>query len=134
MVGRTFPVRELVSRLEDAYGRPAPRPPCEPTAELVACILSQHTTDATSFTAFERLKATFPTWDSIADASPEAVAVPIRHAGLANQKSKSIVACLNEIRRLTGSYSLAFLRDMEPLEARGWLTSLPGVGPKTASI
>ena len=53
---------------------------------------------------------------------------------MANQKAKSIIGCLNAIKARTGYYSLEILRDMRTMEARDWLTQLPGVGPKTASI
>ncbi len=102
--------------------------------ELISCILSQHTTDVNSFPAFTNLRSTFPDWQSVVDAGPERVAEVIRKAGLANQKSKNIVSCLKAIHERTSEYSLEFLRDMPTLEARTWLMSLPGVGPKTASI
>jgi endonuclease-3 len=102
--------------------------------ELVSCILSQHTADANSFPAFTRLRETFQDWEDVVHAGPERVAETIRNAGLANQKAKSIIGCLKAIKQATGEYSLEILRDMPTLEARDWLTKLPGVGPKTASI
>jgi len=102
--------------------------------ELVSCILSQHTSDANSFPAFYRLRDRYPTWDLMANATPEEIADEIRAAGLANQKAKSISRCLTVIHEKTGAYNIDFLGAMPILEARKWLTSLPGVGPKTASI
>jgi endonuclease-3 len=127
-------IRELVERLEKRLGRPRRISRFDPMEELVSCILSQHTTDASSFPAFTRLRETFSSWDDIVRAGPGAVAPVIRNAGLANQKARSIVGCLVEIHRRTGDYSLEVLREMPTMEARGWLMSLPGVGPKTASI
>lgn len=102
--------------------------------ELVSCILSQHSADANSFPAFTHLRETLPDWEEVAATSPERLAEIIRGAGLANQKAKSILGCLREIHARTGGYSLDILRTMPTLEARDWLRSLPGVGPKTASI
>jgi endonuclease-3 len=102
--------------------------------ELVSCILSQHTADANSFPAFTRLRETYPDWQDIVTAGPTKIAETIRNAGLANQKAKSIIGCLNAIHQRTGDYSLEILRNMPTLEARQWLMDLPGVGPKTASI
>lgn len=125
---------DVVQRLEEVYGRTDWVPHHEPLEELIACILSQHTSDANSIPAFERLRRELPTWDEVVEAGPERVAGIIRSAGLANSKARSIDACLREIRQRNGAYSLDLLRDMPMLQAREWLVSLPGVGPKTASI
>lgn len=129
----TFPVELLLSRLESCYGKPADRPRTDPVDELVSCILSQHTTDATSFPTFDYLKKKMPAWDDVVEAGPEKLAEVIRRAGLANQKARTILSCLNQIKSEKG-YSLDHLAGMEPKDARDWLTKLPGVGPKTASI
>jgi endonuclease-3 len=125
---------DLVKRLEAVYGPPEPPRLSDPLDELICCILSQHTTDATSFPAFDRLKAAYPEWGMAVTAGQDAIADIIRNAGLANQKSKSILGCLRVIHEKVGSYSLDLLRTMPMLEGRAWLMELPGVGPKTASI
>jgi endonuclease III len=106
----------------------------DPLEELVSCILSQHTTDAKSFPAFTRLRESFEDWQDVVDAGPAKVAPVIWDAGLANGKSKYIVGSLIKIKEEFGDYTLEPLRRMPMLEARAWLMSLPGVGPKTASI
>lgn len=127
-------VGTLVERLELAYGAPRFISRFDPMEELVSCILSQHTTDAKSFPAFTRLRESFPAWQDVVDAGWEELAKVIRNAGLANQKAKNIIGSLEEIRTRTGEHSLEVLRAMSMPEARAWLQSLPGVGPKTASI
>lgn len=127
-------VLPLVERLEAVYGRPRFISRFDPMEELVSCILSQHTADANSFPTFTRLRETYPDWQAVVDAGTERLADVIRKAGLANQKSRSIIRCLTTIRERLGDYTLEPLRSMPMLEARDWLTSLPGVGPKTASI
>lgn len=102
--------------------------------ELISCILSQHTTDATSFPTFRALRKQLPEWDEIVALPPERLADIIRPAGLANQKARSIIAVLKEIHARHGDYTLDPLRGMKLEEARAWLLSLPGVGPKTAAI
>ncbi len=129
-----FPVEEIVVKLEKVYGRPRLISRFDAMEELVSCILSQHTSDASSFPAFTLLRETFPRWQNVVDAGPERVASVIRNAGLANQKARNIIDCLVEIGRRNGGYTLEPLRAMPMLEARKWLMSLPGVGPKTASI
>ena len=133
MPKRNF-VREIVERLEDTYGRARAIPRFEPMEELVSCMLSQSSSDSSSFPAFTRLRETYPDWQDVVDAGPERVAEVIRAAGLANQKAKSIVGTLQAIHARAGTYSLELLRPMEMPDARKWLMDLPGVGPKTASI
>jgi endonuclease-3 len=127
-------VRELVEQLESRYGRREWTARFDPMDELVSCILSQHTSDSNSLPAFFRLREILPTWEEVEMAGEARVAEIVRSAGLANQKAKSILACLREIRDRTGSFSIEHLRDLSIPEARAWLESLPGVGPKTASI
>jgi len=127
-------VREVIDKLELLYGRPRRIARFDPMDELVSCIMSQHTSDANSFPAFTKLKEAFPTWEAVVQAGPERLADVIRKAGLANQKAKNIVACLNRIYADVGAHSIDHLRNMPTLDARRWLTDLPGVGPKTASI
>ncbi len=124
----------LVEALEAIYGPPPPIPRFEPMDELVSCILSQHTADANSLPAFFRLKEAFPSYEKVAEQPAEAIAEIIRNAGLANQKSKSILGVLRAIRERTGTYGIDLLASLSMPEARAWLESLPGVGPKTASI
>jgi len=80
------------------------------------------------------LMATFVGWQAIVDAGQEEVASAIKNAGLANQKARSIIACLEVIHAKVGDYSLEVLRSMPTQDAKDWLLELPGVGPKTASI
>ena len=127
-------IEDLLIRLEAKYGYSRMIARFEPMDELISCILSQHTSDSSSFPAFTNLRATYETWQEVVDAGPERVAEAIRKAGLANQKSKSIIACLKAIKDEVGDYSLEHLRSMPTLEARDWLLKLPSVGPKTASI
>jgi endonuclease III len=125
---------DLLERLEEVYGRPREMPRFEPMEELVSCIMSQQTTDAKSFPAFTRLRERYPEWEQVVAAGPEEVAQVIWKAGLANQKARSIVKCLQTIKAETDEYSLDHLRPMETRAALAWLMKLPGVGPKTASL
>ena len=58
----------------------------------------------------------------------------IRPGGLSQRKSVVIGAILAEVHRELGEYSLEFLGGLSVSEAREFLTSLTGVGPKTASV
>ncbi|MCU0315568.1 MAG: endonuclease III [Fimbriimonadaceae bacterium] len=124
----------MLDELEKVYGRARYLARFDPMDELVSCILSQSTTDANSFPAFTRLRATFPTWEDVRTAGWEEVAQIIQRAGLANSKAKSIIGCLDLIKERNGEIHLENLREMDTLAGRDWLVSLPGVGLKTASI
>lgn len=127
-------VRKAVEDLEEIYGREDYAPRYEPLDELISCILTQHTTDATAFPTFDALREKYSEWRSIAALRPETLADEIRKVGLANQKARSISGVLAEVHRRNGAYTLEPLRGMPMEEARQWLRSLPGVGPKTAAI
>ena len=124
---------EIVERLSVLYGRPVWRPHGDGMTELVLTILSQNTSDTNSGRAFMRLVSRFPPWGGLMAAAPEEIEGEIQVGGLAPTKSGRIKAILEEVWRRTGSFELAFLREMPMAEAKGWLRSLPGVGPKTAA-
>lgn len=126
-------IGEIVARLDDAYGIPEWRPHGDAVSELVLTILSQNTSDANSGRAFARLLAAFPTWEAVAEAPLGPLVEAIRPGGLAPTKAPRIRAALRDIRKRTGSFELGFLGELPLDEAREWLRSIDGVGPKTAA-
>ncbi|MCS7275426.1 MAG: endonuclease III [Dehalococcoidia bacterium] len=125
--------QEIVRRLSDLYGTPEWRPHGDPLTELVLTILSQNTSDANSGRAFMRLRARFPTWESLMAADLAVIEEAIRIGGLSQVKAARIKALLEEVMRQRGSLDLSFLAELPAAEARAWLERLPGVGPKTAA-
>jgi endonuclease-3 len=102
--------------------------------ELILTILSQNTSDVNSGRAFEALRARYPTWEDLAAANDRELADVIRPGGLANTKAPRILSILAEIaERQEGSLDLAWMRDASTPQVEVFLTSLPGVGPKTAA-
>ena len=75
-----------------------------------------------------------PDWMRVEVAPLDELVDVIRPAGLANQKAARIKDSLARIRAERGDHSLEFLGEMPPLEARDWLTSIDGIGVKTASV
>ena len=75
-----------------------------------------------------------PDWAAIEDAPVDELIEVIRHGGLAYQKAPRIQAALCAIREERGDYDLGFLANLPPRIARDWLTAIPGIGKKTASI
>jgi endonuclease-3 len=118
----------------DRMGASTQWEPIDPLDELINTILSQNTNDLNRDRAYHALRAKFPTWEAVRDAPPPQVITAIKSAGLANQKGPRIQQVLHRITAERGELDLNFLRDMPTDEAKAWLTSLDGVGPKTASI
>jgi endonuclease-3 len=128
-------VRAIYARLAKRFGELVPPRSVDPLDELVLTVLSQHTSDVNAERAFAGLRAVFPGgWDEIVRAPTPGVADAIRSGGLADTKAPRIQAILREIREREGGYDLSRLRDMSDAEARAYLTSLPGIGPKTAAV
>lgn len=127
-------LRAIHDRLEKRFGPLAPPRAADPLDELILTVLSQHTSDLNAERAFVDLRAAFPTWDAVVDAPAANVADAIRSGGLANTKAPRIQAILGEVREREGSFSLERLRTMGDEEARGYLTSFRGIGPKTAAV
>lgn len=75
-----------------------------------------------------------PDWQRVEVAPIDELSDVIRPGGLANQKAPRIQAALARIREVRGDHALDFLGEMEPLAARDWLTSIGGIGVKTASV
>lgn len=101
--------------------------------EVVATVLSQHTSDLNSERAFAQLKAAFPDWEQVLDAPAVQVADAIRCGGIADAKSRRIQQILAAIRAREGRVDLGRLHDLDDAAVEEYLTSLPGVGPKTAA-
>jgi endonuclease-3 len=100
----------------------------------VSTILSQNTNDVNRDVAFDRLRTRIPTWEQVRDADPDEVIDAIRPAGLANQKGPRIQEALRFITQERGQLELDFLAEWPVGEAKAWLCSMNGVGPKTAAI
>ncbi len=127
-------VRAVHRRLERHFGELEPPRRSDPLEELVLTVLSQHTSDLNAERAFASLRSAFPTWADLVRARPADVADAIRSGGLANTKSPRIQAILREVLEREGRYDLASLRAMSDADATDYLSSLPGVGPKTAAV
>ncbi|TAK00720.1 MAG: glycerate kinase [Chloroflexota bacterium] len=158
---RTRPglVGDVLDGLAGLYGQPAWERRLDPTSELVLTILTQSTADVNAEQAFVALRKAYPgtgpverhapglgwgggglpdgaapDWPAVEAAPYEELVEVIRPGGLPFQKAKTIQAALRTIRERRGDHSLEFLAEQTALEARDWLTTIPGVGKKTASV
>jgi endonuclease-3 len=125
---------EAMAIFEEKYGLVEWVKRYPPIDELIFTILSQNTTDLNSAKAFQNLINDFGTPEVIAQQPVQSIADQIRVAGLGNKKSVRIKKILLEIKRQVGRYDISFLRDMDIEDAKNWLRSLDGIGPKTAAV
>ena len=100
---------------------------------LVATVLSQHTSDRNSDRAFASLKERFPAWEDVLAAPAGAVADAIRMGGIADQKAVRIQRILAIVAEREGRLDLSRLHELDDGAIEAYLTSLPGVGLKTAA-
>jgi endonuclease-3 len=126
-------IRAVQRRLRRQQGPFSPKPGLPVVDELVATVLSQHTSDVNSGRAFATLKRRFPSWEEVLDAPTGEVASAIRSGGIADQKAVRIQRILAEIEEREGRIDLSRLHGLDDREVEEYLTTLPGVGPKTAA-
>ena len=105
----------------------------DPLSELVSSLLSHRTRNADSGRAFRQLRERFPTWEAVRDAPTAEVQETIAACTWPEQKAPRLQEILRIITEQRGSLSLDFLETMPSDEAREWLQTLPGVGPKTSA-
>jgi endonuclease III len=117
-------VRRIRDRLRELYGRPVAPPHGRGLDELILTVLSQSTNDRNRDVAFMRLRDRFGSWEAVRDAPTDEVEAAIRPGGISKVKSVRIQQIL---RALPDPMDGPHLRDQD------FLTSLPGVGRKTAA-
>jgi endonuclease III len=120
-------------RLRAHQGPFVPKPRLPVIDEIIATVLSQHTSDRNSERAFAQLKDLLPTWEQVLEAPVGQVADAIRCGGLAEVKARRIRQILAAIAEGEGRIDLSRLDDLDDAAVFEYLTSLPGVGPKTAA-
>ncbi len=133
-------VRRIRDRLREVYGIPLMAPHGHPIAELILTVLSQSTNDRNRDVAYLRLRSRLPEWERVRDAPLAEIEEAIRPGGISRVKSVRIQAILRaigedarEADQEPGRLSLDWLPRVELAAARDYLTSLPGVGRKTAA-
>jgi endonuclease III len=126
-------VRAIRNRLRELYGRPVNNPHGHPIAELVRTVLSQNTNDRNRDVAYERLRDRLPTWEEVRDAPVSVVEEAIRPGGLSQTKAPRIQDILRKLPLAEGQPDLDWTEHADRDQVMEFLTSLPGVGRKTAA-
>jgi endonuclease-3 len=126
-------VTAIRDRLREVYGVPIMAPHAQPLDELILTVLSQSTNDRNRDVAYERLRERFASWEAVLHAPNEEVEEAIRPGGISKVKSRRIQEILAAIDAGEHGLDLAWLREASVEEGQAYLTSLPGVGRKTAA-
>lgn len=106
----------------------------DPLSELVSALLSHRTRNADSARAFRELRSRFANWEAVRDAPTGEVEAAIATCTWPEQKAPRLQAVLRDLTlRRDGQLSLDFLEGMPVQEARKWLETISGVGPKTSA-
>lgn len=106
----------------------------DPMHELISTILSHRTTHRNEEQAFHNLLDRFGTWEAVAGADVAEIEDAIRPATFPEAKAPRIREVTRRIIAERGAANLDFLAEMPLDEAITWLTALPGVGIKTATL
>lgn len=122
------------TRLNDLYGVQTIYGRADPMHELIGTILSHRTTHANEVTAYRTMRERFPTWEAVRDAPLPDLIDAIRTANYPDVKAPYIQNLLTYLFRETGAANIDFLRELSTDEAMQWLTNLPGIGLKTATL
>ena len=153
---------DTLDALRSMYGQPVWKRVYDPTSELILTMLSANSADINAEKAFDALCRHWPVpegkhsaeahsgfragwggvgiveaeadWAAIADAPLDDLIDVIRPGGLGPTKAPRIQAVLRKIAEERGDFSLEFLGDMAAPDALAWLTQIPGIGRKTASV
>ena len=121
-------------RLNELYGVQTIYGRADPMHELIGTILSHRTTHANEVTAYRTMRERFPTWEAVRDAPPADLIDAIKTANYPEVKAPYIQNLLTHLIRETGAANIDFLRGLSTEDAMKWLTDLPGIGLKTATL
>jgi len=105
----------------------------DPLDMLIATMLSQNTTDKTSYIAFMNLRKNFKDWFEVMNAPLNRIKRSIRVCGLTNQKSESLKSLLKGLYKSNGNLSLDHLKKKSDDEIYSELLVNKGIGVKTIS-
>jgi len=123
---------QVAAALTRRYHDYAHRNRRNPLDELLFILCSIQTNESLYHESFRALKRAFPRFDLLAAANEEQVAAVLARGGLSRQKARAITGIARKIIGAFGRLTLAPLKQMAAPDCEAFLTSLPGVGRKTA--
>lgn len=128
---KTLMTHEL---LNEAYKRLTLNSRRDPMHELISTMLSHRTNHADEEKAYHTMLERFGDWEGVMNADVDELADAVQTTRYPLQKAPQIQQTLRIIKEERGEISIGFLNEMPVQEAMDWLTKLPGVGLKTATL
>ena len=118
--------------LHKEYGSPRHGNKKNPLDELVFIILSLMTTHHSFNRVYNKLKHKVTSWDELLKIKLSVFRILIKDGGLSDQKARRIIKIMKRLKQDFGRVTLSPLNKMTDSDSEAYLTSLPGVGIKTA--
>ncbi|MBD1396567.1 endonuclease III [Pontibacter sp. JH31] len=138
MEGHELPAAEkaLITHeiLNQEYKRLELNPRRSHMQELISTMLSHRTNHADEQKAYYTMLDRFGDWEGVLNAPEDELAEAVSTTRYPLQKAPQIQQTLRIIKEERGEMNIDFLEDLPIEEAMAWLTRLPGVGPKTATL
>jgi len=127
-------IKKINSKLVKHFGIPNRQKRLPgPVDTLIATILSQNTNDKNSYHAYQNLKKKYKSVNELSLALRSEIEKTIKVAGLGKQKSAAIKNFLSFLKKNNGEINLQYIKKMPNDEILNELTSIKGIGVKTAS-
>ncbi len=126
-------VKKIDELLVKYFGVPERKDDSEPIDMMIGTILSQNTNDNNSYKAFRKLKEKYENWEDLLEADIDEIIETIRVAGLPKQKAAAILNFVKTVTQKFGKLDLNYYTQIDELEAVKELSSMKGIGVKTAS-
>jgi len=133
MSARRKRISRIFHLLGRAHGPPAPRRDFKCLDVLVASMLAQNTNMANARSGYRQLRRAFSSWTAVMNAPIDDVKRWIAVCGLGRMRARRLQSLLRVIKSREGKLDLQSLGDRPPREAFDYLTSIFGIGPKTAA-
>lgn len=125
---------KVMNRMKEEYGKPE-RPVIEsPVKSVIRTILSQNTNDQNRDVASGRLFKKFETVEEILKADKKDIEEAVRPAGLGPTKAERIKKFLERLKDEEGRITLEQVESMSKDEAKRYMESFEGIGPKTSAV
>jgi endonuclease III len=125
-------MRRVTSILQSTYGSPRLGNPRDSLDDLIFIILSARTSESSYVNTFAALRRRYPDWFDLLGAKRSEVSDIVARGGLGKKKAAQLRGLLFELNRLGIRDLGKHLERLSIRQSEEFLTTLPGVGKKTA--